>query len=643
MLQYFMKTFNYTLKQQSLTELIDFSLFKNEKSVLIQVFCGSKKSILQNIINTLIEELPQSICIGSSTDGEINNDQVSTKKTIISISVFKNTSLKTYFVKNKDSFKNGYDLAKELCQEDTKLLITFTDGAKTNGEAFLKGIEAVNNTVPVSGGMAGDNANFKQTFISSQDKILTNGAVAVALNSNTLKAQNAYNFNWSPIGIEHTIDKVKDNRVYEISGMKPLDFYEKYLGEYVAKALPATGIEFPLIVKRNNLPIARAVIKKHKDGSLSFAGNLYKGDVVKLGFGNVELIMNNPVESLFEHCNIQKAESFFIYSCMARRRYMPSMIDIEIKPFSDIAPTSGFFTYGEFYHKDGHNELLNQTLTIVALSEEDCNESFDKNSCEISNETTSISEHARSLQALTHLIQQSSNDYNDQSKELEKGKIYAQNLLNSQKQFLKHAVHETNTPLSIIMGNIEMFEIQHGKNKFLSNIEVALKNVSSIYDDLSYLIKKDQVNEAVHEIDLVDFVRSRIDFFSQSAIKFKSTFNFKASNDEIIINFNETKLQRIVDNNLTNAIKYTLANEVIYVSLNIINQDCNFIIESKSKQILDQQKIFEEYYREETNVQEGFGLGLNLVKRICSEENVGIQLQSGENWASFTYTFKEIK
>ena len=638
-----MKTFNYTLKQEPLESLIDFSLFKKEKTILIQIFCGGKKSVLQNIVNKLMEELPQSICIGSSTDGEIKDDEVSTKKTIISISTFKNTSLKTYFVKNKDSFKNGYDLAKELCTEDTKLIITFTDGAKTNGEAFLKGIEAVNNTVPIAGGMAGDNANFKQTFISSQNKVLTSGAVAVALNSKTLKARNAYNFNWSPIGIEHTIDKVKDNRVYEISGMKPLDFYEKYLGEYVAKALPATGIEFPLIVKRNDLPIARAVIKKHKDGSLSFAGNLYKGDVVKLGFGNVELIMNNPVESLFDNCNIKQAESFFIYSCMARRRYMPSMISIEIKPFSEIAPTSGFFTYGEFYHKDGHNELLNQTFTIVALSEENCDENFNKRSCDINTDKTTISEHARSLQALTHLIQQSSNDYNEQSKELEKGKVYAQNLLNSQKQFLKHAVHETNTPLSIIMGNIEMFEIQHGKNKFLSNIEVALKNVSSIYDDLSYLIKKDQVHEAEHEINLVDFVRSRIDFFSQSAIKFKSTFNFKASTEEIIINFNETKLQRIVDNNLTNAIKYTLANEVIYVSLNIINQDCNFIIESKSKQILDQQKIFEEYYREETNVQEGFGLGLNLVKRICSEENVGIQLQSGENWASFTYTFKEIK
>lgn len=638
-----MQTFNYTLNQEPIEKLIDFSLFKNEKSVLIQIFCGGKKDILQKTINTLVDKLPQAICIGSSTDGEINNEEVSTLKTIISISIFKNTTLKTTYVKNKDSFKNGYELAKELCQEDTKLLIVFTDGAKTNGEAFLKGIEAINNEIPVSGGMAGDNADFTQTFISCQDKILTHGAVAVSLNSDVLRIQNAYNFNWSPIGVEHTIDKVEDNRVYEISGMKPLDFYEKYLGAYVAKALPATGIEFPLIVKRNGLPLARAVINKHKDGSLSFAGNLYKGDVVKLGFGNVELIMNNPVESLFDECNINNAESFFIYSCMARRRYMPNMIDIEIKPFSQIAPTSGFFTYGEFYHNKGHNELLNQTLTIVALSELECENELEKKSCILNSENPPISEHARSLQALTHLIQQSSKDYSEQSNELEEGKKYAQNLVDSQKQFLKHAVHETNTPLSIIMGNIEMYEIENGKNKYLSNIEVAMKNVSSIYDDLSYLIKKNQVHEAYHEINLVDFVRSRIDFFSQSAIKFKSNFIFKSQKKEIIINFNETKLQRIVDNNLTNAIKYTLENEDIDVSLVLEGENCNLIIESRSKQILDQQKIFEEYYREENCTQEGFGLGLNLVKRICNEENVGIRLASGEDWASFTYIFKDIK
>ena len=634
-----MKTYNYTINKEPLKSLIDFSLFENEKNVLIQIFCGEKKNILENILDEISKELPNAICIGSSTDGEINNDKITTLNTVITISIFEKTQLRIAQVNEKDSYANGKRLATLLCKEDTKLLITFTDGAKTNGEEFLNGISSINNKVIISGGMAGDNANFTQTFISCQNEILTNGAVGVSLSSSNLKVCNAYNFNWSPIGIEHTIDEVEQNRVYKISGLTPLDFYEKYLGEYVARSLPATGIEFPLIIQKNNIPLARAVIAKHEDGSLSFAGNLHKGDVVKLGFGNVELIMSNPLKSLFSKCCIKDTETFFIYACMARRRYMPDLIDIEIKPFSKIAPTAGFFTYGEFYHNGGTNELLNQTLTILALSEKD-DVNYEAQPI-VHDEDTILSDHAKSLQALTHLIQQSSSDYNKQSKELEIGNTYAQNLIASQKQFLKHAVHETNTPLSIIMGNIEMFEMEHGKNKYLSNIEVAMKNIFSIYDDLSYLVKKDQVNQATHKIDLVDFVRSRVEFFASSALKFKSKFKFQTNKNKIILNFNEIKLQRIVDNNLTNAIKYTLENEIINVKLDLHNNNCDFIIESRSAQILDPQKIFEEYYREEVS-KDGFGLGLNLVKRICSEENVGIKLESGENWASFTYTFKGV-
>ena len=519
-----MKTFNYTVNKEPLGSLIDFSFFKDKKNVLIQIFCGEKKNILKNILDEITNELPQAICIGSSTDGEINNDKITTLNTIITISIFEKTTLKIAHVNEKDCFSNGKKLATLLCNEETKLIIAFTDGANTNGEEFLNGISFINNKVIISGGMAGDNAHFTQTFISCQNKILTHGAVGVSLNSTSLKVCNAYNFNWSPIGVEHTIEEVEANRVYKISGLTPLDFYEKYLGEYVARSLPATGIEFPLIVQKNDIPLARAVIAKHKDGSLSFAGNLHKGDIVKLGFGNVELIMNNPLKSLFSKCCVKDTKTFFIYACMARRRYMPDLINIEIKPFSKIATTAGFFTYGEFYHNAGTNELLNQTLTIFALSEKDDIKNEERDVEEI--EKTKLSDHAKSLQALTHLIQQSSTDYNEQSKKLEIGNTYAQNLIASQKQFLKHAVHETNTPLSVIMGNIEMFEMEYGKNKYLSNIEVAMKNIFSIYDDLSYLVKKDQVNQATHKIDLVDFIRSRVEFFSSSALKFKSKFKF---------------------------------------------------------------------------------------------------------------------
>ena len=206
-----MKTFNYTLNNKPLEMLIDFSLFKEEKNILIQIFCGNKKDNLKKLIETISEKLPQAICIGASTDGEINGEKISTLKTVISISIFEKTTLKAKCVNFKNSFQNGAELAKELCSDKTKLLITFTDGNKTNGEEFLNGISFVNNSVIVCGGMAGDNAHFTQTFISCQNKILTKGAVTVALNSKNLKVCNAFNFNWSAIGIDHKIEEVVGN------------------------------------------------------------------------------------------------------------------------------------------------------------------------------------------------------------------------------------------------------------------------------------------------------------------------------------------------------------------------------------------------------------------------------------------------
>ncbi len=627
-----MKTYNYTFFNNNLTDLIDYSIFKDKENVLIQIFSGHDSSTLELITKTVMDNIPQAVCLGTTTDGEICESKISTLKTIISISIFDNTYLKAYYMKGDDAFNIGYEIAQKVITDNTKLIITFTDGTGTNAEEYLKGIEKYDNSIMVCGGMAGDNGVFKQTFISLGKQIYPKGYIAVSLNSDILKVTNARKFDWVPIGLEHTIDEVDGNRIYKISGMSPSEFYKKYLGESVAQT------EFPLIVERNGIPTARAVLEQHRDGSLSCGGNLRKGDIVRLGFGDAESIMNNPLSALdtsFDH----PIETFFLYSCMARRRYLRELIKLETQPFAVIAPTSGFFTYAEFFHRDGHNELLNQTLTVVALSEHDKK----VNALEIYPEKKTKSKKdaafARTLRSLTHLVQKSTDDYQDQSKSLKESELYAQNLLTSQKQFLKHAVHETNTPLSIIMANIELYEMENGKNQYLSNIEVAMKNLFSIYDDLSYLVKKDQIDYPEHKIDFKDFVRSRVEFFNQVATKVKSKFVFKAPKEPMVLHFNESKLQRIIDNNLTNAIKYTYENEDIYVTLKKEGTHFKLMVSSHSKKIQDPDKIFKEYYREEKS-KDGFGLGLNLVKRICDEEGVEIYLESNEYFTSFVYLFK---
>ena len=225
---------------------------------------------------------------------------------------------------------------------------------------------------------------------------------------------------------------------------------------------------------------------------------------------------------------------------------------------------------------------------------------------------------------------------------LKKEKEYSQALLQSQKQFLRYAVHETNTPLAAIMANIELYELEVGKHPTLSNIEAATKNIYGIYDDLSYLTKRDKLIYPKQTIVLNHFIRTRIDFFNIVAKQSKLSFEFKNQCQSATIFINETKLQRIIDNNITNAIKYTKKFKIIRLTLTEIENHYIFEIASNSSLIEEPEKIFHAYYRE-NNIKDGLGLGLKLVKSICDEENIDIVLNSNEKCTTFKYYFMKEK
>jgi len=364
-----MQTYVYEIDNNNIKDIIDLeSLEKIKKAdtVFIQLFSGKTFEETQTLLLELQTLFPDALIITASTDGEICQEKILTHSYVLSISTFSHTHLKVAFSQNPDSFSAGKELAQELVTDNTKLLLSFANGILYNGDEFIEGISSINTKVMVAGGLTGDNAKFTKCFVGIDDTLYDNGAVGVSFNSDVLKVNSLYNFGWKTIGLKHTITKSTKNRVYTIDNMSAMDFYRKYLGESITNELPKTGIEFPLLIETDGFQTARAVIAKHEDGSLSFAGNIPENEEVYLGIGEINTILTTPVEEI-ERLNV---ESFFIYSCMARRRFIPDLIYQEIKPFATIAPTSGFFTYGEFYTKT-KAQFLNQTLTAVALSESD--------------------------------------------------------------------------------------------------------------------------------------------------------------------------------------------------------------------------------------------------------------------------------
>ena len=260
-----------------------------------------------------------------------------------------------------------------------------------------------------------------------------------------------------------------------------------------------------------------------------------------------------------------------------------------------------------------------------------------------------INKQKKSLQELnTSLeirVKEKTKELQDININLEKEKVFSQELLVSQKEFLRYAVHETNTPLSVILTSIELYEMNNKKDRQLSKIEAAVKNIFSIYDDLSYLVKKDQVEYPKIVLNFEKYISSRIDFFMEVAQMSRINFEYKPQIVDAHILFNETKLQRIVDNTITNAIKYTLPNGLVDIKLEKVGMYLEFSMGSKSKIIENTDKVFDAYYREsETKENEttrdGFGLGLKLVRSICEEEDVEIRVSSNEEYTAFTYRFK---
>ena len=204
--------------------------------------------------------------------------------------------------------------------------------------------------------------------------------------------------------------------------------------------------------------------------------------------------------------------------------------------------------------------------------------------------------------------------------------------------FIKDSMHEINTPLSIININIDLFNRKNPDNKYLQRIKAASKTLSNIYNDMDYLIKNQQLVLEYESIDASAFVHERILYFNEVA-QMKGIEIVEDVEEGIILHFNTNQLQRIIDNSISNAIKYSDEESKIEVKLMRRNDTCKLIFKDYGVGIIDTDMIFKRYYRE-NNDKGGFGIGLNIVKSIMDEANIELDLVSvPEEGSSFTYTF----
>ena len=207
------------------------------------------------------------------------------------------------------------------------------------------------------------------------------------------------------------------------------------------------------------------------------------------------------------------------------------------------------------------------------------------------------------------------------------------------KEILGVAAHDLRNPLNAIMGFSRLIEEADEEDTEVKTYARFINSEAHSMNDLFSELLKSAVNDAteieIHksEFDLVDLVTSILISFTHSFQLKKQGIEFKSEFEELTVFADKQKIKEVVENLVSNAIKYSPHNKNISVRIEI--EGLNATIEVKDEGLglskEDLSKIFRKYQKlsaKPTNNETSTGLGLYIVKKIIDNHQGEITVES---------------
>ncbi len=213
------------------------------------------------------------------------------------------------------------------------------------------------------------------------------------------------------------------------------------------------------------------------------------------------------------------------------------------------------------------------------------------------------------------------------------GRLFVAPMRDSLKQmnrFIQDTTHELNTPISTILTNIEMIETfgKHEENsRELKRIEIASKTLSRIYDDLTYLNLNHQYHRHITMLNMSRLVEERVVYFAAMAeVKLlEVVIDIKT---DVILQMDKNDAIRLIDNLISNAIKYNKPGGVLSIKLTrhlFAVKDTGIGIKKEDMSMIIQR------FKRANNSEGGFGIGLDIVNQVVNSYDFELQIKSREN------------
>ena len=330
-----------------------------------------KVRTIEQVIDT---EIPEAMYVGSSTSGNIYRGELQEKALTYTVMIFEkaDTTVQVMqFPLENDSVKAITAAVVEAAAsvKNIKAVQFFATIRGMSMTDFCDGLSAIPAEAKVFGGGAFnyDIYDDEAYVFSNAGALSEHSAVFVFFGGPELYVNSCYISGWHPLGRVFKVTRSEGARLYEIDGKPAFETYSHYLNIKNDHNFFKNTLEFPFLYDTHGIQIMRAPVTCNLDGSLEMTADIDEGVTAHIAYGDPWTILQNVRETFMD---IQRfsPQAVMIFSCAARKYFWNSSSE-ETLPFEQLAPTSGFYTSGEFIRTGEYVNQHNVTLVVASFRE----------------------------------------------------------------------------------------------------------------------------------------------------------------------------------------------------------------------------------------------------------------------------------
>lgn len=234
---------------------------------------------------------------------------------------------------------------------------------------------------------------------------------------------------------------------------------------------------------------------------------------------------------------------------------------------------------------------------------------------------------------------------NERRIELEKLKI----------KFLTNLSHELKTPLTLVLNPVESLLVNEQSEKKIQTLNLINRNAKRLLNLVNQLldfrrIEDNELKLHLSEGDMIEVAKDIFESFKYLSESKHIQLDFESATKSYYCDFDKDKIERILLNLLSNALKFTDPNGSVYFHVEIVTEGSGikFIVGDTgsgfSKEMYE--KIFDRFFQIPTNestLNQGSGIGLSITKEFVKLHGGNIEVDSEEGMGSTFTVFLPLK